>query len=85
MKNESLSRRTLLRGAGVSMALPMLESMIPAFGSKRLAAAADEISPKRFAAILLPFGVYSPSFHPQHTGRDYEMPEVLKDASASSE
>lgn len=78
MKNESISRRTILRGVGVSMALPMLESMIPAFGSRAFAEATEQISPKRFAAILLPFGVYSPSFHPQQEGRDYEMPEVLK-------
>ena len=37
-KNQNLSRRTLLRGVGVAMALPWLDSMAPAFGQKAKAA-----------------------------------------------
>ena len=44
-----LSRRTLLRGAGVCVALPFLEAMLP-----RKAAAQDEV--KRFIAFFYPNG-----------------------------
>ena len=78
MKSKYLTRSTLLRSAGVSMALPMLESMLPAVESERPAADGQLAVPQRFAAILLPFGIYSPTFHPTQAGRDYDMPEVLK-------
>ena len=48
-----ISRRTLLRGAGVALALPLLDSMIPAQTSDRKTAA----NPKtRFTGIFIPHG-----------------------------
>jgi hypothetical protein len=44
-----LSRRTLLRGAGVTIALPLLESMVPAM-------AATPAPRPRFGAIYFPHG-----------------------------
>ena len=52
-----LSRRTLLRGAGVSLALPVLESMVPAF---RARAAVTPAVP-RFVGIFNPHG-WAPDF-----------------------
>lgn len=69
----TISRRTILRGAGVSMVLPMLETM-GASPRQR----SENQPPMRFAAVLLPFGIYSETFHPTTFGGDYEMPEVLK-------
>ncbi len=46
-----LSRRTLLRGAGVCIALPWLEAMLPARASAQAAA------PRRFAAVYFADGV----------------------------
>jgi hypothetical protein len=48
-----LSRRTFLRGMGVSMALPLLDSMIPAQTPLRLTAATPR---NRFACIYVPHG-----------------------------
>ena len=48
-----LSRRTFLRGAGVTIALPLLESMVPAQTPLRQTAAAPKT---RFTAIWAPHG-----------------------------
>src|SRR5687768_14106478 len=48
--NRSLSRRTILRGAGVALALPWLEALAP-----RMARAQD-LARKRFLPIFLPNG-----------------------------
>jgi hypothetical protein len=48
-----LSRRTLLRGLGVSLALPLLDSMVPAQTPLRRTAAAPRT---RFAAIEMVHG-----------------------------
>ena len=49
-----LSRRTLLRGAGAAIALPLLDSMIPA----RTALAQTAATPKtRLGCIYIPHGV----------------------------
>ena len=52
-----LSRRTVLRGAGVTLALPWMEAM--AVGSKPTTEASGEL-PRRFCAIQFPFGVAMP-------------------------
>lgn len=50
IKKQPLSRRTLLRGAGVALALPMLEVMMP------LQASAQNATPKRFFGFFYPNG-----------------------------
>jgi len=49
--NRALSRRTILRGMGATLALPFLDAMVPVF---RPAAAATPV--KRFGAIFVPLG-----------------------------
>src|SRR3989442_15894233 len=51
---KSLSRRTILRGLGTAIALPMLDSMVPAFGGARARAAAAPVY--RFGALYVPMG-----------------------------
>jgi hypothetical protein len=59
LEKKHLDRRTLLRGVGVTISLPLLESMIPAFVPAVKAAAA---APKtRFLAIFSPHG-WSPTY-----------------------
>ncbi|MEZ0276843.1 MAG: hypothetical protein ACAH88_18180, partial [Roseimicrobium sp.] len=61
-----LSRRTFLRGAGVSLALPLLEAMMP---SARVAAAiAAATSPRRMVAINIPLGFLGEKFFPTQAG-----------------
>ena len=68
---KSLPRRTFLRGSGAILALPLLDSMIPA-----LTAAPNPVS--RLAFFDVPNGVYPPNFHPTATGANFEFTPVLK-------
>jgi hypothetical protein len=73
-----LHRRTFLRAAGVSMALPLFDALVP---SQARAAVAQRI-PRRMVCINTPLGVHPPYFFPTTAGRDYELSpylEVLKD------
>lgn len=74
--NRSLSRSTLLRGgAGVSMALPWLSSMVPALG--RESAKGDSV-PRRFVGISNALGFHAPFLFPQEAGRKYKTTRYLK-------
>lgn len=78
-KSWNLSRRTFLRGTGVSLALPLLECM--SFGAKT-----PEL-PRRLCCVYFPFGVSLPpanhehaqwNWFPQGEGKDYQFTSVLK-------
>lgn len=64
---KSVSRRTFLKGAGVTMALPWLDSMLPAFASTATAA-----QPRRFVSVSLALGLHGPNLNPKTTGFGYE-------------
>ena len=64
--SKSLSRRTFLKGAGASMALPWLEAMTPAFASS-----VAHQPPRRFVAVTLALGLHGPNLNPTETGRNY--------------
>lgn len=70
MKN-SLSRRTVLRGLGASLALPFLDSMVPAF-----AGAAPSV-PKRLGAFYAPNGMSMKYWTPQSLEPGFELPPIL--------
>lgn len=73
-----LHRRTLLRAAGVAIALPLFDALAP----KRTRAAERNKVPKRMVCINTPLGVHPAYFFPKDTGRDYELSpylEVFKD------
>src|SRR5262245_34138351 len=70
-----LSRRTFLRGAGVTVALTLLESMVPAQTPLRNTAA----SPKsRLACIYIPHGATMDHWTPATEGTGFEFSEILK-------
>ncbi|MCG8649294.1 MAG: DUF1552 domain-containing protein, partial [Pirellulales bacterium] len=73
-----LSRRNLLRGLGVALALPTLESIRPAAAGTAQAAAAP---PTRMAFIFVPNGVHLPDWTPRGQGYDYELPYILQPLS----
>jgi hypothetical protein len=73
----TLSRRTFLRASGVSLALPFLDAMVPAF-----AATSKIAPPQRMLAICTNMGILSEYFAPQTAGENYETTpylEILKD------
>jgi hypothetical protein len=69
-----LSRRTFLRGAGVTVALPFLESMVPA--ATPLAQTAVK-SKTRFGAIYFPHGATMYKWTPEKDGSDFQFSEIL--------
>jgi hypothetical protein len=70
-----LSRRTILRGMGVSLTLPFLESMVPA----ATAWAAVPGKPKtRLSCLYIPHGATMDRWTPAKEGTGYEFSEILK-------
>ncbi len=75
MSTLPLSRRTMLRGSGVAVALPMLECMAPAVVS---AAQSDSPQPRRMVAINMELSFHPPNLIPEKSGRDYEATPYLE-------
>ena len=75
LTKKHLSRRTVLRGAGVTLALPFLESMLPAGVRSAAAAGAPRT---RLACIYIPHGCVMDQWRPTATGRDFELTPTLQ-------
>ena len=70
---KALNRRTMLRGAGTAMALPLLEAMMPS------ARAADLSSrPKRLQIFYSPNGMIMEDFRPASQGSGFALPPILE-------
>jgi hypothetical protein len=74
LTRKHLSRRALLRGAGAALALPLLDSMIPA----GVAGAANATPKMRFGAIYVPHGAVMSHWTPATEGSDFIIPDTLK-------
>jgi hypothetical protein len=70
-----LSRRQVLKGAGATIALPLLDAMIPA--GTALAQTAAASSP-RLGFVYFPHGALQEEWTPTQIGRDFEFPFILK-------
>lgn len=68
-KRFELSRRTVLRGLGASIALPYLEVM----GGQTLAAAAGKMDPPRLACFYIPGAIAPAQWYPDETGPNYTI------------
>ena len=71
--NRPLSRRTILRGAGAALALPVLEAMVPVFGAN-----AAGVPVRRFGAIFVPLGERPGFWEPAQTGANFELAPIMK-------
>ena len=72
-----ISRRTVLRGLGVSLALPWMESS--AWSSTLTGGSlAAGTPPCRMAFIFVPNGVHVPDWVPEETGFGYKLPYILE-------
>ncbi|MCP4885402.1 MAG: DUF1552 domain-containing protein [Rubripirellula sp.] len=69
-----ISRRRIIRAAGVSLALPSLDVFRPkpAYGES------SKVTPRRMVCICAPLGFHPADFFPQKTGRDYELSPYLE-------
>ncbi|MBE86345.1 MAG: hypothetical protein CMO69_01265 [Verrucomicrobiales bacterium] len=70
----TLSRRTFLRGAGVAMSLPILDSMTPVF-----ARAKEPKTPQRMLAICNNLGLLPDRFFPVEGGTNFTLSPYLNE------
>lgn len=75
---KALPRRTFLRGAGVTLALPLLDSMVPAFTPlTRTVAAAGAV--RRMGFFYVPNGMIQGQwFAPLKSGSGFEFPLIVQ-------
>ena len=69
-----VSRRTVIRGFGATMALPLLDAMVPAFSPIRLSAASPT---RRLTTVYVPNGVIMEKWTPAIEGAGFDLPPTL--------
>src|SRR5690349_13846158 len=75
LSKKHVARRTVLKGAGATVALPLLEAMIPAATAWAQTPAGK--AAKRFAFVGFPHGAIMDRWSPKETGTDYKMSPIL--------
>jgi hypothetical protein len=70
-----LARRTVLRGLGVTLSLPILDAMVPAFTAVAKSAAKPI---QRFHVVYTPNGMAMEYWTPTALGKDFELSPILK-------
>ena len=70
-----LSRRTVLRGVGATLALPLLDAMVPARTALAQTAAAAKM---HLGFVYFPHGALQDQWTPVATGRDFDFPFIIK-------
>ncbi len=76
LTKKALDRRTFLRGAaGITMALPLLDAMVPAMSAMRLTAASPAT---RLGFVYVPNGIIQKGWLPAVTGRGYEFASTMQ-------
>ncbi|HET9271408.1 MAG TPA: DUF1552 domain-containing protein [Vicinamibacterales bacterium] len=71
----SIPRRTMLRGLGASLALPLLDGMIPALTARAQTAAAPV---HRFGVVYVPNGMVMENYTPATEGPSFELSPTLQ-------
>jgi hypothetical protein len=82
---QPLSRRRFLQGAGIALALPFLDSMLPGFARASSASSsplAPGAVPRRMFAVCNNLGVLSQQFFPTGAGRGYVASDYLQHLQA---
>lgn len=74
-----LPRRTFLRGLGATIALPLLDSMVPALTAQEATAAKPV---RRLGIVYVPNGIYMPNFTPLEQGTGFTLPSILQPLAA---
>lgn len=72
---QAIPRRTLLKGVGTAMALPMLEAMLPLTA---LAQAGRKSAPVRMAFLFVPNGMNMADWTPREAGSGFALPYILE-------
>ena len=74
VQSARLNRRTVLKGLGTALALPLFDAMIPL--RARAATGAAVTAPRRMTFIFVPNGVHIPDWTPEKDGADFELPKM---------
>jgi hypothetical protein len=74
IRKSPMDRRTVLRGAGATLALPLMDAMIGSAQAAEVAQAAR----KRLQVIYMPNGMDMDNFFPKELGENYVTPLTLK-------
>lgn len=74
IKKLSLPRRTFLRGMGATLALPLLDAMVPALSALGKSAATP---PTRLGFVFVPNGLILREFLPKTEGKGFDLPRIL--------
>lgn len=72
---KALPRRTFLRGLGTTLALPLLDAMVPAMAATRLTAAKPAV---RLGFVYVPNGIIQKNWLPAAEGTGFEFPSTMK-------
>src|SRR5215471_11004376 len=75
LTRKNLSRRAVLKGAGATIALPLLDAMIPA--RTALAQTVAAASP-RLGFVYFPHGALQDEWQPKQVGRDFDFPFIIE-------
>jgi hypothetical protein len=79
LTGKSLPRQTVLRGLGATMALPLLEAMLPAFSLKGRASGRPV---HRFQTFYVPNGMAMEYWSPKGEGSVFELSPILEPLAA---
>ncbi len=77
LTNKTISRRTVLRGMGLSVSLPLLDAMVPARAASRLPSGP---SPVRMGFVYVPNGIIDlqSEWTPEGDGKGFQFSEITK-------
>jgi hypothetical protein len=75
LSSKPLPRRTMLRGLGATVALPLLEAMLPPFARRAHAAVRPA---QRFLAFYVPNGMAMEYWAPKGDGAEFELSPILE-------
>ncbi len=75
LTRKHLSRRTVLKGAGAAIALPLLDAMIPAATALANTAAAPRT---RLGFVYFPHGAVMDRWKPEAVGQTFDFPQIIK-------
>ncbi|HXE13398.1 MAG TPA: DUF1552 domain-containing protein [Bryobacteraceae bacterium] len=78
-----LSRRSILRGVGAAVALPVLDAMVPAFATAK--SVAGSVSPARMVYVYVPNGIDMRNWTPAGLGENFALTKTLQPLAAVKE
>src|SRR5579864_9245192 len=75
----TIPRRTFLRSVGATLALPLLDGMVPAFAGARDTAAKPAV---RLSTVYIPNGAIMEKWTPAAEGASFELTPILEPLAA---